>query len=425
LLDFTGERVVPGLVDPNLFNEHLARYRFAAAQFGSGPVRVLDAGCGTGYGTAQFGPDATVIGIDVAGDALLHARDNFGRPGVCFVQAGCETLPFADSSFDLIVAFEVIEHIERWRDMLREAKRVLKPSGLFLVSTPNKTYYAESRRDAGPNPYHVHEFEYEEFAAALREVFPHAHLWSQNHSEAIAFVPLAPTGGVLDVPADADTVNAHFFVAACGSSAIPRTDAFAYLTATGNVLRERELHVALLEQEVAQKTTWLEEANRAHAVLKDAHDALIAELEQHNAWAAKLNAEIGRARGIIAGLEEELQSNNRRAAEAVGRLEEELAESHRRYSDQIRRLEEEAVARLNWAHDLERQIANGKGEIGRRLNELTKLREAFDERTQWGETKAQEALRACEIINWQKEQMTKLEQTGWVRLGRKLGIIPK
>ena len=73
--------------------------------------------------------------------------------------------------FDLVTAFEVIEHLAAWRDLLSEARRVLAPGGLFLVSTPNRLYYADSRRLDGPNPYHVHEFEFEEFDAALREFF--------------------------------------------------------------------------------------------------------------------------------------------------------------------------------------------------------------------------------------------------------------
>ena len=404
--------------------------------------RVLDAGCGSGYGSAELGAYSPVVGIDVAADAVRHARESYGSSGICFVQAGCEAIPFADHSFDLVVAFEVIEHIEGWREMLRETRRVLTPAGLLLVSTPNRSYYAETRKSAGPNPYHVHEFEYEEFAAALREVFSGVSLWSQNHAEAIAFVPMSPAGGKLDCKGDENPRAAHFFLAVCGET-VPPLEAFAWLPVAGNVLRERERHVQLLEGEVAQKTAWLDDATRAQEKLKREHDTVLTELEQHNAWAEKLNVEIGQARRIIARLEEEgrfnvdrleaeLRSRNQRAAEAIARLERELAEAHRQYGERVRQLEEEAALRLEWARDLEAQIARGNEEIRRRVEELQQTRAAFDERTRWGEEKAREALRACEIIDWQKAQtealsarIDALERTRWLEFGRKLGVIPK
>ncbi len=146
-LEFTGERVVPGLVDADLLNEHLARYRFAA-RFAEGAI-VLDAGCGTGYGAAEFSRASSVVGMDGSAEAVGYARCNFARAGVHFLRAVCESLPFADGSFDLVAAFEVIEHLERWQDFLAEARRVLRPAGLLLVSTPNKAYYAEARGESG------------------------------------------------------------------------------------------------------------------------------------------------------------------------------------------------------------------------------------------------------------------------------------
>jgi SAM-dependent methyltransferase len=393
-LEFSGERVIPGLVDENLFNEHLARYRFAARFLPSPSARVLDAGCGSGYGTAQFGPECSVIAIDISHEAVLHAREQYSRPRVLFTQASCEAIPFADGSFDLVVAFEVIEHLERWRDLLAEARRVLRPAGVFLVSTPNKSYYAESRAAAGPNPYHVHEFEYAEFQAELGQVFPHVRLWSQNHAEAVAFTIASPSDGMLDANQERDPSTAHFYFAACSSSSIAHTEAFAWLPNAGNILREREHHIELLETEVGQKTAWLEEQTGRHAELKNAHDALLAELSQRNEWAARLDAEIVKARQVIADLQ---------------------AEAH---------------ARLDWIRDLESQIADGNAEIDRRVAELDELRKVFARRTQWGEEKAEEARVAVEIINRQAAEIEtqtalrrNLETTRWLRLGRALGLL--
>jgi SAM-dependent methyltransferase len=358
LLEFTGERVVPGLVDPNLLNEHVARYRFAAC-FAAG-ADVLDAGCGAGYGSAELGEAASVVGIDLSADAVMHAKGIFGGPRVRFLRAACETLPFADGSFDLVLAFEVIEHLVGWREMIEEARRVLRPKGLLLVSTPNKAYYAETRAADGPNPVHVHECESGEFRAALAAVFRHVRLWSQNHSEAIAFVPETPSRGALDAPGDSSPGNAHFFLAACSQSPIAETRAFAWLPKAGNLLREREHHVALLDWEVKQKTQWLKEAEESHAVLHHAHEELLAELHRQNEWAERLGAELKQAGERIGALQEELITTHAGyQAQQAG-----YEAQHAGSQAQIAALKQEAVTQLEWIRDLESQIASGRQEIG-------------------------------------------------------------
>ena len=126
MAEFTGERLIPGQVDVDLLNEHLARYAFAA-RLAHGK-RVLDAGCGAGYGSAELaGQAASVTGADLAADAVDFARAHYGVPNLAFEQASCDRLPHRDGCFDLVVAFEVIEHLEGWREFLLEARRVLAP----------------------------------------------------------------------------------------------------------------------------------------------------------------------------------------------------------------------------------------------------------------------------------------------------------
>ena len=164
MVEFTGERVVPGQVEPDLWNEHLARYAFAA-RLARGK-RVLDAGCGAGYGSAELAALAdSVVGVDVAPEAIAFATAHYQLPNLRFEQASCTALPNPDGSFDLVAAFEVIEHLGDWRGFLAEARRVLSPNGQLVVSTPNRLYYTESRGPRGANPFHVHEFDFAEFSS--------------------------------------------------------------------------------------------------------------------------------------------------------------------------------------------------------------------------------------------------------------------
>ena len=224
MLEFTGERVVPGQVDVDLWNEHLARYLFAARL--ARRRRVLDIGCGAGYGSAELARTAAAVtGIDVSPEAVALARSSYGVPNLEFLAASATALPFPDASFDLITCFEVIEHIDEWNLLLDAARRLLAPGAQFIVSTPNKSYYAESRAQIGPNPYHVHEFEYDEFKAALEAVFPSVTLYVQNHVGALSFQPAAlpatQTAQSAELHLEAsepDPSSAHFYLAVCAAS---------------------------------------------------------------------------------------------------------------------------------------------------------------------------------------------------------------
>ena len=437
MTEFTGERVIPGLVDADLLNEHLARYRFAA-RFAAAGCAVLDAGCGSGYGTAEFGQAGSVTGIDISREAVQHARENFGRAGVRFLQASSERLPFADGSFDLATAFEVIEHVEHWPILLEEARRVLKISGVLLVSTPNKAYYAESRGEAGPNPYHCHEFEYEEFQNALYAAFPHVRMWTQNHSEAIVFAPSSPDNPVLEAGGDPRPEQAHFFLAACSQSPVNLNEVYAWMPSSANLLRERERHIAKLEGELAKKDIWLRQTAQSHAELQRAHEETLAELERQNQWAERLNQEMAeRGARMLAWIHE---------------LEERIAGGDReieRLNAQARELEADLATRAAWGRDLQAEIdrlharraqleAELNAQIGRGRLEIERLNAHREEleadlaaRARWGQAlDAQLHERSQQVLEL-RGQLTRLEEerrliadSKWVRLGRQLKVGP-
>jgi SAM-dependent methyltransferase len=96
-------------------------------------LEILDVGCGTGYNLPLLGRFGRVQGVDMSPEALEFCRRR-GVGSVTLHQAG--ELPFADASFDLLTAFDVIEHIEADRSALLEFNRTLRPGGWMLIYTP-------------------------------------------------------------------------------------------------------------------------------------------------------------------------------------------------------------------------------------------------------------------------------------------------
>jgi SAM-dependent methyltransferase len=405
LAEFTGERLIPGQVDVDLLNEHVARYAFAARL--ARAKRVLDAGCGAGYGSAELAHVAmSVVGADIAAEAVEFAREHYRLPNLVFERAACSNLPHRDGSFDLVVAFEVIEHLANWREFLLEVRRVLAPSGQFVVSTPNKLYYTESRGREGVNPFHVHEFEFEEFRNELTAVFPNVALFMENHAEGVTFQPHEP-GNTVEVRVDAAEPVAdetHFFVAVCAHRPQLGNPTFVYIPQAGNVLRERGRHIALLEHEIATKNQWLEKAACDHDQLLRVHRELEEELARSNRWAESLNLELEERRTRVAALQEEL----RRVAEG--------------YAAKVKELEEDVAAKTQWALDTEARLT---AEVEKRDQELMRQREAlerlqkeFEERTAW-------ALRLDEEVRSLGQRLGEYQASRWVRLGRRVGLGPR
>ena len=300
-MEFTGERAIPGQTDPDLMNEHWARYAFAEALVGA--KRVLDAGCGVGYGAARLAEVAAdVVALDQARDPLAAGGKQYSHPHLRFVQGDCTRFPFADSSLDAVVAFEVIEHLDEWKALIEESRRVLTPAGQFIVSTPNRLYYGESRED--PNPFHVHEFTHDEFREELGRCFPHVMLFIENHADALVFAGEQVQGirARLET-ADQAPDEAHFFLAVCSQRPLHGSPTFVYLPSSANLLREREKHIGMLQGEVNKRDEWLAaarvELDKFNAVQESAKKT-IAQLEQETAdkenWARQLDGELAGVR---------------------------------------------------------------------------------------------------------------------------------
>lgn len=166
-LDFTGERLVPSKSPPQLEAEHRARYEFAAPLVKG--LRVIDLGCGEGYGSHILSCFAdSVVGVDIDAASIEHAKNTYAGDNLRFITADITNLPIFKNEFNACVCFEVIEHIANYHDVLKEITRILEPGGIVIISTPNAFVKVSSQ----PNPFHVKEFTLMEFRNLLEEYFP-------------------------------------------------------------------------------------------------------------------------------------------------------------------------------------------------------------------------------------------------------------
>jgi SAM-dependent methyltransferase len=169
------ERIVPARTSPGILAIHLKRYDFARRWCES--AEVLDAACGVGYGSAHLADVAhRVVGLDRSVEAIEDARQGYARPNVEFVEGDLLALPFDGHSFDVVCAFEAIEHLEDPAAFLREAARVLRANGTLLASTPR----VEHTNREPVNPFHRVELSAPDFGALLRERFEKVELYGQR-----------------------------------------------------------------------------------------------------------------------------------------------------------------------------------------------------------------------------------------------------
>lgn len=139
----TGERMIEDAYHENLseyviYLFHAASYQFAE-QFCSGK-RVLDLGCGSGYGASRISEiAANVQAVDVSAEAIAYASRKYPKQNLHFstIKPGC-SLPFPDLNFDVVLSFQVIEHVSDHESYLREASRVLDKAGVLILITPDR-----------------------------------------------------------------------------------------------------------------------------------------------------------------------------------------------------------------------------------------------------------------------------------------------
>lgn len=166
VLTLTGERTIPGLdIENYWFRRHEVVYQRLADRCAGADV--LEAGCGEGYGADLIaGVAGRVVAVDYDEAAVAHVRSRYPRVEV--MRANLAELPLPDASVDVVVNFQVIEHLWDQTQFVVECARVLRPSGLLLMSTPNRVTFSPGR-DTPINPFHTRELNARELTALLAD----------------------------------------------------------------------------------------------------------------------------------------------------------------------------------------------------------------------------------------------------------------
>ncbi|MBI2816698.1 MAG: methyltransferase domain-containing protein [Acidobacteria bacterium] len=424
-MNFTGERVILGQGDQDLINEHLARYYFAQ-RFSSGKI-VLDAACGSGYGSAMLAENAkAVVGVDISQEAVDYSRAHYTAPNLRFSTADCMVLPFPGAHFDLVVAFEIIEHLHDPTAFLKELERVLNPSGLLIISTPNRLYYTEERGEI--NPFHEREFTYSEFDEILAR-FSHWCILCEDHVPGLLIAPPGERpvfSSASDVVAGRPEIResgigiqqsqfsdfrtpisdsrsreeaqrgAYFFVAVCSHEPLDAVAPLLYLPSTGNVLREREKHIRDLTKLLAEADAEAERARTEAQLAMAAEQRVRAEAQQ------KLDAK----EAEVAELRPRYEAQVAERTEWARSLDAELKQK----SEYLAQLQADYDSKVQWAVSVNKDLEQARAA-------LQALRAEFEERTAW-------ALQLDSEVKKLRTELGLLVDSRWYRLGKSLRVSP-
>ncbi|WP_338824291.1 methyltransferase domain-containing protein [Bradyrhizobium septentrionale] len=229
---FMQERFVPGTWSELAAYEHLPRYAFAKSH--SVAKRILDFGCGTGYGAAAMSNVANhVLAVDLSEGALEFARRQHKAPNLSFERVADLCAGFTDRQFDRITCFEVIEHLDAADQitLLDNFRRILKEDGLLFISTPNP----EVTKRYGENPFHLKELSAEEFCSLIDERFANKFILDETLTSGTLLT--SSDHGIFGLGNDNSSVavepmfegaDAHLKPAAwlcvCGAGALPVVD---------------------------------------------------------------------------------------------------------------------------------------------------------------------------------------------------------
>lgn len=306
-MKFTGERYLP-TEQGRIRLEHYHRYAMVLDVVKQKDV--LDVACGEGYGSFLMADVArSVVGVDISDEAVQHASSIYNN--LTFLQGSATALNFADASFDVVVSFETIEHLAEQAQMLAEIRRVLRPDGVLVISSPNRPVYSEESGEH--NEFHVKELDFKEFDELLRTQFPAIQYFGQRMLMGSVIQPLEGGQSVFRAwHDDGNTLKPNagklsepvYFLAICGANSA------TFPTIDMSVLYPDKLDLVKhyvgfakwgqsLDKTVSERDGQITNLNQAVAERDGQITSLIEEMVRRGELALRLDAELEEERAKL------------------------------------------------------------------------------------------------------------------------------
>ena len=334
-LEFTGERLTSA-VEGQIEFEHYHRYCLARDLCAGRDV--LDVASGEGYGTAILaGVARSITGVDIDPVAVRHADASYAHANLRFLQGDVLALPLDEASVDAVVSFETLEHVTNHSGFLNEVKRVLRPSGLFIVSTPDRAVYSAPGTD--PNPHHLLELSEPEFRALLLENFANVHILPQRAvlgsllaaEESPRWRSYERRGPDI-IEATKGLARAQYLIAVASDAVLPDTPSSVYLDRRRvHDVIEQSLRLPAMEAQlrhlINERDSYRAEAARLDGELRTSQQ----QLDESNGQRRTLEEQLGESNWQRRTLEREEQLGESKGQRRT--LEEQLGESMEQLPD--------------------------------------------------------------------------------------------